>query len=137
VCGAGHDVPARLLAASREGFENSFVSTRQVSVTLPERRYDLAGQLMARAIDDSVHDGIAVVDALHADLQDEDVVLLDPLVVAGIGEHGRGHRQSARRRGNWRRPLEVVAEYQPAAGHIGCSHTRTLARPFPQQLLTG
>ncbi len=41
-------------------------SARQVSVTLPERRYDLAGQLMARAIDDCVHEGTAVVDALHA-----------------------------------------------------------------------
>ncbi len=41
-------------------------SARQVSVTLPERRYDLAGQLMARAIDNSTRDGTAVVDALHA-----------------------------------------------------------------------
>ncbi len=40
-------------------------STRQVSVTLPERRYDLAGQLMARAIDDSTRDRTDVVDALH------------------------------------------------------------------------
>jgi len=41
-------------------------SAREVSVTLPERRYDLAGQLMARAIDDSVHHEAGVVPALHA-----------------------------------------------------------------------
>lgn len=40
-------------------------SGRQVSVTLPERRYDLAGELMARAIEDSAQTGVAVVDALH------------------------------------------------------------------------
>lgn len=41
-------------------------SARQLSVTLPERRYDLAGRLMARAIEDSDRDGSPVVDALHA-----------------------------------------------------------------------
>lgn len=41
-------------------------SARQVSVTLPERRYDLAGQLMARAIEDSGRDHAPVVQALHA-----------------------------------------------------------------------
>ena len=35
-------------------------------MTLPERRYDLAGQLLASAIDDATADGIAVVDALNA-----------------------------------------------------------------------
>jgi len=39
-------------------------SNRQLSVTLPERRYDLAGQLLASAIDDATAGGIAVVDAL-------------------------------------------------------------------------
>lgn len=41
-------------------------SAREMSVTLPERRYDLAGQLMAQAIDDSTRNGTAVVAALHA-----------------------------------------------------------------------
>ncbi|MGZ4593779.1 MAG: helix-turn-helix transcriptional regulator [Actinomycetes bacterium] len=40
-------------------------SDRQVSVTLPERRYDLAGQLMATAIDESTQDGSPVVAALQ------------------------------------------------------------------------
>jgi predicted ArsR family transcriptional regulator len=42
-------------------------SERQLSVSLPERRYDLAGQLLARAIDDSASGGASVVEALdHA-----------------------------------------------------------------------
>jgi predicted ArsR family transcriptional regulator len=40
-------------------------SGREVSVTLPERRYDLAGQLMAQAIDESAANG-PVLAALHA-----------------------------------------------------------------------
>lgn len=52
-------------------------STRQVSVTLPQRRYDLAGQLMARAIDDSGRDGTTVLDALHAAAADLGAALGD------------------------------------------------------------
>jgi predicted ArsR family transcriptional regulator len=40
-------------------------SAREVSVTLPERHYSLAGHLMAKAIEESADDGSAVVDALH------------------------------------------------------------------------
>ncbi len=41
-------------------------SPREVSVSLPERRYGLAGQLMARAIEDSGRDGTPVAEALQA-----------------------------------------------------------------------
>jgi predicted ArsR family transcriptional regulator len=41
-------------------------SGRQLSVTLPERRYDLAGQLLAGAIDQATAEGTAVTDALNA-----------------------------------------------------------------------
>jgi predicted ArsR family transcriptional regulator len=37
----------------------------EVTVSLPERRYDLAGGLMAQAIDSSVADGTPVVEALN------------------------------------------------------------------------
>jgi len=40
-------------------------SGRELSVTLPARRYDLAGQLLAQAIDDSTRDGTPVLDAVH------------------------------------------------------------------------
>src|SRR4029453_11150242 len=41
-------------------------SSRQLSVTLPERRYDLAAQLLASAIDDAVAEGTTVPDAVSA-----------------------------------------------------------------------
>jgi predicted ArsR family transcriptional regulator len=37
----------------------------EVSVSLPDRRYDLAGQLMAQAIEESVRDGAPVLEAVH------------------------------------------------------------------------
>ena len=40
-------------------------STRELSVTVPERHYDLAGHLMAQAIEAATESGNAVVDALH------------------------------------------------------------------------
>jgi predicted ArsR family transcriptional regulator len=39
-------------------------SSREVAVSVPERRYDLAGRLMAAAIDASVRDGVPVDAAL-------------------------------------------------------------------------
>jgi predicted ArsR family transcriptional regulator len=41
-------------------------SSRQLSVTLPERRYDLAGQLLASAIDNASAGGESAADALTA-----------------------------------------------------------------------
>jgi predicted ArsR family transcriptional regulator len=40
-------------------------SSREIAVSLPERRYDLAGHLMARAITTSQQDGAPVTDALR------------------------------------------------------------------------
>lgn len=39
-------------------------SSRQVEVSLPDRRYDLAGRLLAHAVTDAAHDGIPVAEAL-------------------------------------------------------------------------
>jgi predicted ArsR family transcriptional regulator len=41
-------------------------SSRQLSVILPERRYDLAGKLLATAIDDAAAQGSTAADALRA-----------------------------------------------------------------------
>ncbi len=41
-------------------------SAQQVTVTLPERRYDLAGQLLAGSIEQSTTTGTPVLDALQA-----------------------------------------------------------------------
>jgi predicted ArsR family transcriptional regulator len=54
--GPGAGRPTKLYARSR----------RQLSVILPERRYDLAGLLLATAINNSVAQGTAVADALEA-----------------------------------------------------------------------
>ena len=40
-------------------------SSREISVTLPERHYDFAGTLLARAIVESTERGTPIVDALH------------------------------------------------------------------------
>jgi len=86
---------------------------RQVSITLPERRYDLAGDLLAAAIDRSTRDGTPVGDAVRdvahaaglrlageaqpqaddADAEDQDGVAR---VVAVLGEHGYEPRVEAR-----------------------------------------
>jgi predicted ArsR family transcriptional regulator len=44
-------------------------SDRELSVTVPERRYDLAGQLMAQAIEVSERQGVPVLGALHSEAQ--------------------------------------------------------------------
>jgi predicted ArsR family transcriptional regulator len=41
-------------------------SSREVAVSLPDRRYDLAGRLLARAVSEAAHSGVPVADALHA-----------------------------------------------------------------------
>ena len=41
-------------------------SSRQLSVILPERRYDLAGKLLATAIDNAAAEGTSLADALKA-----------------------------------------------------------------------
>jgi predicted ArsR family transcriptional regulator len=40
-------------------------SARQLTVTLPERHYDLAGHILARALEDAARDGGSVLDALR------------------------------------------------------------------------
>jgi predicted ArsR family transcriptional regulator len=41
-------------------------SSRQLSVSLPERHYDLAGDVLATAIDASIRDGMPIEDAVRA-----------------------------------------------------------------------
>ena len=45
-------------------------SSRELAVSLPERRYDLAGRVMARAITDAERDGLPIADTLHAAARD-------------------------------------------------------------------
>jgi len=41
-------------------------SDRQLSVSIPARRYDLAGDVLAEAVDRAVREGVPVQDAVHA-----------------------------------------------------------------------
>lgn len=50
-------------------------SSRQVEVSLPERRYDLAGRLLAQAVTDAACDGIPVSDALERAARDAGTAL--------------------------------------------------------------
>lgn len=45
-------------------------SSRELEVSLPDRRYDLAGRLLARAVTDAGSDGMAVADALSRAARD-------------------------------------------------------------------
>jgi predicted ArsR family transcriptional regulator len=45
-------------------------STRELVVSLPERRYDVAGRVMAQAITDAARDGVPIADALHRAARD-------------------------------------------------------------------
>ena len=40
-------------------------SGRQVAVTLPPRHYDLAGQILARAVEDAARDGVPILQAVQ------------------------------------------------------------------------
>ncbi|MFC4943933.1 helix-turn-helix transcriptional regulator [Pseudonocardia sp. GCM10023141] len=40
-------------------------SSRQVEVSLPERHYDLAGRILARAVEDAARDGVPVLEAMQ------------------------------------------------------------------------
>lgn len=44
-------------------------SHHQFSVSLPERRYDLAGEVLAAAVDSSLRDGVPVADAVRAEAE--------------------------------------------------------------------
>jgi predicted ArsR family transcriptional regulator len=80
-------------------------SDREFSVTLPERRYDLAGQLMARAIEDAARDDVPVVEALHA-------------AAAAFGRHlGDQIRELLKRGRSRERLLEAASQTLAAYGY--------------------
>lgn len=61
-------------------------SDRQVSVDLPERHYDLAGQIMATAIEESVREGRSVLDALHRSAADLGATVGRRARIEGLGD---------------------------------------------------
>lgn len=74
-------------------------SAREVSVTLPQRHYDLAGQILAGAVETAATDGVPVVDAVHRAAAERG---------RRLGAEGGGHDPAAS-------PLDDVAA--TLAGH--------------------
>ena len=90
-------------------------STRQLSVSLPERRYDLAGEVLAAAVDRSARDGVSVLEAVDAVAHEEGARLVADATTgsaAGIGAAGAGVEDDLRR------TAEVLSRngYEPRVG---------------------
>jgi predicted ArsR family transcriptional regulator len=68
-------------------------SARQVAVTLPQRHYDLAGQILAGAVEAADRDGVPVLEAVHR----------------AAAERGRRLGSGARRDGGDASPLDDIA----------------------------
>jgi len=88
-------------------------ASRDIEVSLPERRYDLAGHVMARAITTAEHTDTSVADAVRAAARE---------VGRGLGEQAK--RKAAGRRGQAAVPRalsEVLADhgYEPRASSTG------------------
>jgi predicted ArsR family transcriptional regulator len=79
----------------------------EVAVSLPERRYDLAGALMAQAIDSSVQDDTSVLDALNDAATAFGATLGERALAAAEATAGRDSRRDA--------TCQVLAEsgYEP------------------------
>lgn len=93
-------------------------SSRQFSVSLPERRYDLAGDVLAAAIDRSMRDAVPIAKAVHDAAQEEGRrIAAAPLEEIALGEPGVApdHIPARRRRGDLERTAAVLAGhgYEP------------------------
>lgn len=75
-------------------------SDRQISVSLPERRYDLAGEVLAEAVDLSTREGVAVSEA---------VVRVAEARGRRIG--ASGSESGSRGRSELERTADVLADY--------------------------
>lgn len=64
-------------------------SPRQVTLSLPPRRYDLCGEVLATAIDRSVRDGVPITDAVRDTARERGRQLAaDPEAPDGVGSDG-------------------------------------------------
>jgi predicted ArsR family transcriptional regulator len=72
-------------------------SARQVAVTLPPRHYDLAGQILAAAVETAAAEGVPVLDAVHH----------------AAAEHGRRLGAEARTRGSGAAETLAGQGYEP------------------------
>jgi predicted ArsR family transcriptional regulator len=78
-------------------------SARQVAVTLPQRHYDLAGQILAGAVEDAARDDVPILDAVQR--------------AAAAAGHRLGATDDPRGDGSPVSPLEDVAAALTAHGY--------------------
>jgi predicted ArsR family transcriptional regulator len=105
-------------------------SSRELAVSLPERRYELAGRVLVEAIDDAERDGVAIAEALRTAAERAGRALGDEARPRAGADRGRaGQADTAR---------GVLAElgYEPRAGDGGlilanCPF-RALARDYTE-----
>lgn len=90
-------------------------SSRQLSVSLPERRYDLAGDVLASAIDRSIRDGVAVADAVREAASAEGRTIATTYADAAAEEAGAPARGPDEGAGSLARTARVLAAhgYEP------------------------
>jgi predicted ArsR family transcriptional regulator len=78
-------------------------SARQVCVTLPERHYDLAGQILAGAVEDAAREGVPVIEAVRR--------------AAGVAGHRLGVEQGLRGGGSGSATVDDLAAALHANGY--------------------
>lgn len=78
-------------------------SSRELDVTVPERRYELAGRLLARAITDVQRDGVPIADALDQAAGDAGVALGDEIRSRVTNRRSRSQLEQA--------TVEVLSEH--------------------------
>ena len=84
-------------------------TARHVSVSLPERRYDLAGEVLATAVEQSARDGIPIVEAV------QQVARAAGSDIAGERAPSRPSRTAAGTAGL----VEVLADHGYEPRHVG------------------
>jgi len=91
-------------------------SSRQLSVSLPERRYDLAGDVLASAIDRAIRDGIPVAEAVREAAEAEGRRIVSAFVAEAHGQEGASaSADAADRHSGLERTADVLAlhGYEP------------------------
>lgn len=90
-------------------------SSRQLSVSLPERRYDLAGDVLASAIDQSIRDAVPIAEAVREAAAAEGRRIAAAFVEEADGTVSRSQDAAGREDEGLERTAEVLARhgYEP------------------------
>jgi predicted ArsR family transcriptional regulator len=96
-------------------------SARQLSVSLPERRYDLAGEVLAAAIDMAERDGVSTTAAVGTVAREEGTRLAHAAQTAAETSSASGSRPSDPDESDLDRTADVLERcgYEPRVGDDG------------------